>query len=85
MTRLLGISGSLRAGSFNTALLRNAGELAPDGVTLGVHTLHGIPSRSGTRSTGPRGRRATHPGSSANPPIPSTRHRVAGPISRSTA
>jgi chromate reductase len=43
MTRLLGISGSLRHGSFNTALLRNAAELVPPGVSLDIRTLHGIP------------------------------------------
>jgi chromate reductase len=34
--RILGISGSLRRGSFNTALLRTAGEVAPDGVEVSV-------------------------------------------------
>jgi NAD(P)H-dependent FMN reductase len=43
MTRLLGISGSLRAGSFNTALLRAAATMLPDGVQLEVATLQGIP------------------------------------------
>jgi chromate reductase len=43
MTRLLGISGSLRQGSFNTALLRAAAALVPEGVSLDVATLHGIP------------------------------------------
>ncbi len=43
MTQILGISGSLRAGSFNTSLLRAAQQLAPEGVTLEVATLHGIP------------------------------------------
>jgi len=43
MTRLLGISGSLREGSFNTALLRAAQSRLPPGVTLDVATLHGIP------------------------------------------
>jgi chromate reductase len=32
--RILAISGSLRAASFNTALLRAAAELAPEGVTV---------------------------------------------------
>lgn len=32
--RILGISGSLRRGSFNTALIRTAGEVAPDGVKV---------------------------------------------------
>jgi chromate reductase, NAD(P)H dehydrogenase (quinone) len=31
---VLGMSGSLRKGSFNTAALRAAGELVPDGMTL---------------------------------------------------
>lgn len=43
MTRLLGISGSLRQGSFNTALLRAAAAAVPEGVSLEVATLHGIP------------------------------------------
>ena len=37
MTRpihVLGIAGSLRKGSYNAALLRAAGELLPDGMTL---------------------------------------------------
>jgi NAD(P)H-dependent FMN reductase len=47
MTRLLGISGSLRAGSYNTALLHTARELLPEGVELEVATLHGIPLYDG--------------------------------------
>ena len=47
MTRLLGISGSLRAGSFNTALLRAAQSRLPPGVALEVATLHGIPLYDG--------------------------------------
>lgn len=43
MTKLIGISGSLRRGSFNTALLRAAAELVPDGSELSVHTVHGVP------------------------------------------
>ena len=45
--KILGISGSLRAGSFNTALLRAAAESTADGVTLDVATLHGIPLYDG--------------------------------------
>lgn len=47
MTRLLGISGSLRAGSWNTALLRASQGVAAPGVELEVATLHGIPLYDG--------------------------------------
>lgn len=47
MIRLLGISGSLRQASFNTALLRNAARLAPAGVELDIRTLHAIPLYDG--------------------------------------
>ncbi len=43
MTRIVGLSGSLRAGSFNRALLMNAKELLPEGVTLDVRDLSGVP------------------------------------------
>lgn len=43
MTTLVGISGSLRRGSFNTALLRAAAGLIPDGAELRVETIRGIP------------------------------------------
>ena len=35
--KILGISGSLRAASYNTALLRAAGQLAPPGVTVDIY------------------------------------------------
>lgn len=35
--RILGISGSLRAASYNTALLRAAGRIAPPDVTLDIY------------------------------------------------
>jgi len=47
MIRILGISGSLRAGSYNTALLRAARALAATGIELEVATLHGIPLYDG--------------------------------------
>jgi NAD(P)H-dependent FMN reductase len=47
MTRILGISGSLRAGSFNTALLHAAQQMAGDDVTLEAATLLGIPLYDG--------------------------------------
>lgn len=47
MTKILGISGSLRAQSYNSALLRAAQSLAPAGVALDAATLHGIPLYDG--------------------------------------
>lgn len=41
--KLLGISGSLRRASYNTALLHAAAELAPAGTELVIHDLHGLP------------------------------------------
>lgn len=47
MVKLLGISGSLRKGSFNTALMRAAVASVPEGVTLEAATIHGIPLYDG--------------------------------------
>jgi NAD(P)H-dependent FMN reductase len=43
VTTVIGLSGSLRRGSFNTALLRTAATLMPADATLDIRTLHGIP------------------------------------------
>ena len=43
MTKILGISGSLRERSYNTALLRAAAELAPPDVKLEIFDLSRIP------------------------------------------
>jgi chromate reductase len=43
MTRILGISGSLREGSFNSALLRAGAEQAPEGVKVEIASIDGIP------------------------------------------
>ena len=43
MSRIVAIAGSLRRGSFNAALLRAAAALAPEGVTLEIATIKGIP------------------------------------------
>lgn len=43
MTRILGLSGSLRKASFNTGLLNAAESLMPAGTSLAAHTLHGVP------------------------------------------
>ena len=41
--KILGISGSLRRGSHNTAALRAAAEIAPDGVEIDIIDLNGLP------------------------------------------
>jgi len=41
--QLLGIVGSLRAGSYNLALLRAAQDVLPEGMRLEIVTLHDIP------------------------------------------
>ena len=43
MIKILGISGSLRRNSYNTALLHAAAPLLDEGVELDIATLHGIP------------------------------------------
>lgn len=45
--RILGISGSLRGGSYNTALLRAASGLVDAGVEFEAASLHGIPLYDG--------------------------------------
>jgi chromate reductase, NAD(P)H dehydrogenase (quinone) len=47
MTNIVGISGSLRAGSYNTALLRAAESLMPADCTLTIGTIRGIPLYDG--------------------------------------
>ena len=47
MINILGISGSLRPQSYNTALLRAAQTLVDADVTLDAATLHGIPLYDG--------------------------------------
>jgi chromate reductase, NAD(P)H dehydrogenase (quinone) len=47
MTTILGISGSLRRASLNTALLRAIAAAAPAGVRIEMATLHGIPLYDG--------------------------------------
>jgi chromate reductase, NAD(P)H dehydrogenase (quinone) len=43
--RVLGIAGSLRRGSYNRAALHAAPQLVPEGATLDVFGLDGIPAR----------------------------------------
>lgn len=47
MTHILGLSGSLRTASFNTALLRAATGLMPDGATLEAGSIAGVPLYDG--------------------------------------
>ncbi|MCB9731889.1 MAG: NAD(P)H-dependent oxidoreductase [Deltaproteobacteria bacterium] len=43
MTTIVGLAGSLRAGSFNASLLRAAVAVAPEGTTVDAASIRGIP------------------------------------------
>lgn len=47
MTRIVGLSGSLRRASLNTALLRVAATLLPDGASLALLDIHDVPLYDG--------------------------------------
>ena len=47
MTRVVGVSGSLRSASLNAALLRAAADSMPSGATLEIGTIRGIPLSDG--------------------------------------
>ena len=47
MTTIVGVTGSLRKDSYNAALLRAAAEVAPEGVTLDLASIRGIPLYDG--------------------------------------
>jgi NAD(P)H-dependent FMN reductase len=44
---IVGLSGSLRRGSFNTMLLRAAADMAPAGTTIAIDSIEGIPLYNG--------------------------------------
>lgn len=47
MSRIVGIAGSLRSGSYNAALLRAAVDLMPEGSSLEIGSIKGIPLYDG--------------------------------------
>ena len=47
MTTIVGLSGSLRRGSYNSALLHAAAASMPAGATLAIETIQGIPLYDG--------------------------------------
>lgn len=47
MTTIIGISGSLRRGSYNTSLLRAAAQLMPGSAQLAIETIAGTPLYDG--------------------------------------
>lgn len=44
MRRIAGISGSLRQGSYNSALLRTARDMAPEGMDIDILSIDGLPA-----------------------------------------
>lgn len=51
MTTIIGLSGSLRRTSYNSALLRTAAELAPAGCSIEIASIREIPLYDGDLET----------------------------------
>ena len=47
MTTILGLSGTLRQGSYSAALLRACAAVAPAGVTVEIGSIRGVPLYDG--------------------------------------
>ena len=47
MITVIGLSGSLRSGSYNTAVLRAAASMMPDEAELKIESIAGIPLYNG--------------------------------------
>jgi NAD(P)H-dependent FMN reductase len=53
MITIAGISGNLREHSFNSGLLRGAVESAPDGCSISINSIRGIPLYDGDVEASP--------------------------------
>lgn len=51
MPEILGISGSLRAGSFNTMLLARLADAVPSGTTVSIASIRDVPLYDGDRES----------------------------------
>ena len=77
-TKVVGIAGSLRAGSYNRGLLRAAQELAPPNLTVELFELKGVPFYDGDLEE-QGGHEQTFGGDAYNDRfVAGTRHRQSG-------
>ena len=51
MITVIGLSGSLRSGSYNTAVLRGAAAMMPDDSEMKIESIAGIPLYNGDDET----------------------------------